>query len=102
MANIGPLRGPGGMPPDGMSGGLEREFSHLNPVAHVNCSSVLTYVAEWAQEIIPLEHHSTVVSSLLVPVKLLLIVLAHIFIVAEIHEGRFRSEAPREQVLTRL
>jgi hypothetical protein len=102
MANIGPLRGPAGMPPDGMSGGLEREFSHVKPVAHVDCSSVLTYVAEWAQEVIALKHHSTVVSSLLVPVKLLLIVLAHIFIVAEIHEGRFPSEAPREQVLTRL
>jgi NAD(P)-dependent dehydrogenase (short-subunit alcohol dehydrogenase family) len=48
------------------------------------------------------EGHSTVVSSLLVPFKLLLIALAHIFIVAEIHEGRFRSEAPTEQVLTRL
>jgi hypothetical protein len=55
----------------------------VKPVAHVDCRSVLTYEAD-------------------VPVKLLLIILAHSFIVAEIHEGRFRSEAPREQVLTRL
>jgi hypothetical protein len=76
MVNIGPLRGPAGMPQTECPGpGAER-----------------------AKEVRPLKHHSTFVSSLLVPVKLLLAVLAHIFIVAEIREDLFQSEAHREQV----
>ena len=94
--------GPLECPQDGMSGGLEREFSHVKPRGSCELQLCAAPRSRTAQEVIPLEHDSTGVSSLLVPVKLLLIVLAHIFIVAEVHEGRFRSEAPREQVLTRL